>query len=241
MKLEQSFEVAAPLERVWAALIDVEHVAPCLPGASVTGRNDDGSYNGSFKVKIGPTSAAYSGKLLMEDVDESAHTATMNASGHRQARPGRRQGDDRLQGDRGSERRHHGRGGHRLPHHRPPGPLWPRRDDRGDLQPPAGPVRRHLQASLVSEEDEGAGPRTADDPHAAETASADRRAPRRPTPSRAAARRRRRRQPPSRPTAAEPTPASPPQPSLAVAEPRPAARHRRRGRRSSPSPSRGCR
>jgi carbon monoxide dehydrogenase subunit G len=58
MKLEQSFEVAAPLERVWAALIDVERVAPCLPGASVTGRNDDGSYNGDFKVKIGPTSAA---------------------------------------------------------------------------------------------------------------------------------------------------------------------------------------
>ena len=81
MKLEQSFEVAAPLERVWAALIDVERVAPCLPGAAVTGRNDDGSYNGTFKVKIGPTSAAYTGKLAMEDVDESAHTATMDAQG----------------------------------------------------------------------------------------------------------------------------------------------------------------
>jgi uncharacterized protein len=81
MKLEQSFEVAAPLERVWTALIDVERVAPCLPGASVTGRNDDGSYNGNFKVKIGPTSAAYSGKLHMEDVDEGRHTATMQAQG----------------------------------------------------------------------------------------------------------------------------------------------------------------
>ncbi|MEO8966628.1 MAG: SRPBCC family protein [Solirubrobacteraceae bacterium] len=81
MKLEQSFEVTAPLQRVWAALIDVEHVAPCLPGAAVTGRNDDGSYNGTFKVKIGPTSAAYSGKLYMEKIDEDAHTATMNASG----------------------------------------------------------------------------------------------------------------------------------------------------------------
>ena len=48
MKLEQSFEVAAPLERVWAALIDVEHVAPCLPGAAVTGREQDGSYHGTF-------------------------------------------------------------------------------------------------------------------------------------------------------------------------------------------------
>ncbi len=81
MKLEQSFEVAAPLERVWEALIDVERVAPCLPGAAVTGRNDDGSYGGTFKVKIGPTAAAYTGKLAMENVDESAHTATMEAQG----------------------------------------------------------------------------------------------------------------------------------------------------------------
>ncbi len=81
MKLEQSFEVAAPLERVWEALVDVERVAPCLPGAAVTGRNDDGSYNGTFKVRIGPTSASYSGKLAMENIDEAAHTATMEAKG----------------------------------------------------------------------------------------------------------------------------------------------------------------
>jgi carbon monoxide dehydrogenase subunit G len=81
MKLEQSFEVAAPLERVWEALTDVERAAPCLPGAAITGRNDDGSYNGTFEVKIGPTSASYSGKLAMENVNESAHTATMQAQG----------------------------------------------------------------------------------------------------------------------------------------------------------------
>jgi carbon monoxide dehydrogenase subunit G len=81
MKLEQSFDVAAPLDRVWEALIDVERVAPCLPGAAVTGRNEDGSYNGEFSVKIGPTSAAYSGKLDMRDIDAAAHTATMYAQG----------------------------------------------------------------------------------------------------------------------------------------------------------------
>jgi uncharacterized protein len=81
MKLEQSFEVAAPLQRVWQALIDIERVAPCLPGAAVTGRNDDGSYNGTFKVKIGPTSAAYTGKLEMRDLDEQGHHATMLAQG----------------------------------------------------------------------------------------------------------------------------------------------------------------
>jgi carbon monoxide dehydrogenase subunit G len=81
MKLEQSFEVTAPLERVWEALIDVERVAPCLPGAEVTGRNEDGSYDGTFKVKIGPTAAAYSGKLHMDEIDEGSHTATMHAQG----------------------------------------------------------------------------------------------------------------------------------------------------------------
>src|SRR6201986_4965078 len=81
MKLEQSFEVAAPLEQVWQTLIDVEHVAPCLPGAAVTGQNEDGSYNGTFSVKIGPTTASYSGKLQMGSVDDQAHTATSHAQG----------------------------------------------------------------------------------------------------------------------------------------------------------------
>jgi uncharacterized protein len=81
MKLEQSFEVAAPIDRVWEALIDVERVAPSLPGAAITGRNDDGSYSGTFTIKIGPTTAAYTGKLEMESVEEATHTATLQAQG----------------------------------------------------------------------------------------------------------------------------------------------------------------
>jgi uncharacterized protein len=81
MKLEQSFEVTAPMERVWATLLDIERVAPCLPGAAITGRQDDGSYAGTFQVKIGPTTASYSGKLTLENVDESSHTATIQANG----------------------------------------------------------------------------------------------------------------------------------------------------------------
>src|SRR5581483_4221264 len=45
------------------------------------GRNEDGSYSGSFKVKIGPTTASYTGKLDMESVDEGSRTATMSAQG----------------------------------------------------------------------------------------------------------------------------------------------------------------
>ena len=141
MKLEQSFEVAAPLERVWEALIDVERWRPCLPGAAVTGRNDDGTYNGTFKVKIGPTSAAYSGKLAMENIDEAAHTATMEAQGTDKRGQGGAKATIVSTLARGRRRRDPGRGRDRLPHHRPAGPVRPRRDDRGHLQPAARRLR----------------------------------------------------------------------------------------------------
>jgi carbon monoxide dehydrogenase subunit G len=81
VKLEQSFEVDAPLEAVWAALIDVQRVAPCLPGAEITEVAEDGTYHGTFSVKLGPTTAAYRGTLKIEEADESARRATMRASG----------------------------------------------------------------------------------------------------------------------------------------------------------------
>jgi uncharacterized protein len=81
MKLEQSFEVQAPLERVWETLIDVERVAPCMPGADVTEVGDEGVYKGSFTVKIGPTTAAYRGELRIDSLDETAHRATLHADG----------------------------------------------------------------------------------------------------------------------------------------------------------------
>lgn len=81
MKLEHSFEVEAPLDVVWEALIDVERVAPCLPGAKITEVGDDGIYRGEFTVKLGPTTAAYRGQLELSEADESAHRATMRAKG----------------------------------------------------------------------------------------------------------------------------------------------------------------
>jgi carbon monoxide dehydrogenase subunit G len=81
MKLEQSFELDAPIEQVWDALVDIERVAPCLPGASVTGRNEDGSYAGALTIKVGALTAAYAGKLEMENVDEGARSAVMQAQG----------------------------------------------------------------------------------------------------------------------------------------------------------------
>ncbi len=81
MKLEQSFEVAAPIERVWAALIDLEQVAPCLPGAAITGHDEAGTYEGTFQVRLGPTTANYRGTIKIDSADEATHTATLSARG----------------------------------------------------------------------------------------------------------------------------------------------------------------
>jgi carbon monoxide dehydrogenase subunit G len=81
MKLEQTFDVKAPLEQVWAALNDLERVAPCLPGAEITSHDEDGTYHGTFTVKLGPMTAAYNGTIKIEDVDEAAHRATLKAKG----------------------------------------------------------------------------------------------------------------------------------------------------------------
>ena len=81
MKLEQTFEVQAPLDRVWTALNDLERVAPCLPGAAITDHDEDGTYHGTFQVKLGPMTAAYRGTIRIADADEATHTATLKAKG----------------------------------------------------------------------------------------------------------------------------------------------------------------
>jgi len=81
MKLEQSFDVEAPIAEVWEALTDVQRVAPCLPGAEITESDEEGVYHGNFTVKIGPTTASYRGTLRMVSKDDDAHVATMQADG----------------------------------------------------------------------------------------------------------------------------------------------------------------
>jgi carbon monoxide dehydrogenase subunit G len=81
VKLHNEFTVPVPVERAWDVLLDLERVAPCLPGATITGHDDDGTYHGEFKVKLGPTTAAYRGTIKITDSDESTHTATLAAKG----------------------------------------------------------------------------------------------------------------------------------------------------------------
>ena len=87
MKLENEFTVPAPVDRAWEVLLDLERVAPCLPGAAIDGREGD-AHTGTMTVKIGPITARYKGTVKIEESDEQAHRAVIRA----QARDARGQG-----------------------------------------------------------------------------------------------------------------------------------------------------
>lgn len=80
MELTNRFEVAAPLDDAFALLTDVARVAPCLPGATLTG-SEDGVYTGTVRVKVGPIVVTYAGKASFADIDASGHTAVLTARG----------------------------------------------------------------------------------------------------------------------------------------------------------------
>jgi carbon monoxide dehydrogenase subunit G len=84
MLIENDFEVPAPLETVWAYLLDVERVAPCMPGAQLTGAVDDRTWKGKVFVKLGPVSLSFAGTVTMEERDDEAHKVVLKASGMEQ-------------------------------------------------------------------------------------------------------------------------------------------------------------
>jgi uncharacterized protein len=81
MRIENTVEVDAPLERVWALVNDIPRVAPCMPGAALTGVVDDKTYEGRVEVKLGPLRMSYKGKVTVDEVDDAAHSARLTASG----------------------------------------------------------------------------------------------------------------------------------------------------------------
>ncbi|MFJ6670016.1 SRPBCC family protein [Actinosynnema sp. NPDC091369] len=80
MKLEHRFTVPAPVPDVWAALLDPEKVAPCMPGATLTGV-DGRKFTGTVKVKLGPVTLLYKGTGEFTSVDERVRAAVLKASG----------------------------------------------------------------------------------------------------------------------------------------------------------------
>src|SRR5215208_6796955 len=79
MRFENSFDVGAPIETVWDAVLDVERVAPTVPGAQVLERTSDNAYKVGIKVKVGPMSMTYKGEVEITERDEASHRAVMKA------------------------------------------------------------------------------------------------------------------------------------------------------------------
>ncbi len=92
MLIQQSFEVAAPIDRVWAAFLDVPGVAPCLPGAQLTEALGDDRYRGRVTVRLGPMSFSFEGEASVT-ADATTRTGVIDGKG-----------TDRKGGSRGSVR-----------------------------------------------------------------------------------------------------------------------------------------
>jgi len=78
VRIHNEIELRAPADELFAFLSDVERVAPCLPGASVEGRDGE-DYAGRMKVKVGPINATYQGKMRFVELDADARRAVMRA------------------------------------------------------------------------------------------------------------------------------------------------------------------
>jgi carbon monoxide dehydrogenase subunit G len=80
MRLQHTFEIPAPVDEVWRLLLDLEQVAPCLPGASLGERIDESTYDVAIKVKLGPMQLSYAGRVEILEQDDVAKRAVMRAN-----------------------------------------------------------------------------------------------------------------------------------------------------------------
>src|SRR4051794_7098703 len=80
MRITNEFTVHTPVERAWAVLTDLEGIAPCLPGAQLTGVEGD-TYSGKVKVKVGPVVSDFAGTARFVEKDDEARRAVIDAKG----------------------------------------------------------------------------------------------------------------------------------------------------------------
>src|SRR3712207_9376152 len=81
MKIEETFRVRAPVDRVWRWLVDPRQVVTCLPGAELTEQEGERVYLGRVKVKVGPVTASYAGRATIVEQDNAAHVVRLSAEG----------------------------------------------------------------------------------------------------------------------------------------------------------------
>jgi carbon monoxide dehydrogenase subunit G len=84
MEIENEFDVPAPIDHVWSYLLDVERVAPCMPGAELTEVVDDRTWKGKVNMKLGPVSLAFAGTVTMKERDDAAKRIVLAATGMEQ-------------------------------------------------------------------------------------------------------------------------------------------------------------
>lgn len=80
MELQNSFTVPSDIDTAWKTLLDVEAIAPCMPGATLESVNGD-EFSGNVKVKLGPVSMTYGGQARFVSKDEANHTAVIEGTG----------------------------------------------------------------------------------------------------------------------------------------------------------------
>jgi carbon monoxide dehydrogenase subunit G len=81
IRIEEVFEIQAHPDRVWAYLTDPRQVVQCLPGAELTSVQDDVTFLGRVKVKVGPIVAAYAGKVILTERDDANRVVRMTGEG----------------------------------------------------------------------------------------------------------------------------------------------------------------
>ncbi|MDC7988038.1 SRPBCC family protein, partial [Rhodoplanes sp. TEM] len=81
MEFDNAFEVPLPPEQAWPLLLDIERIAPCMPGAELTEVVDDRTYKGRTHVRLGPVALSFGGVVTFEEIDAAARACKVTAQG----------------------------------------------------------------------------------------------------------------------------------------------------------------
>jgi carbon monoxide dehydrogenase subunit G len=81
MEFDNSFEVPLPPADAWKVLLDIQRIAPCMPGAELTEVVGDNTYKGKIGVRLGPVALTFAGIVKFDEIDDAKHTARVSAQG----------------------------------------------------------------------------------------------------------------------------------------------------------------
>src|SRR3954467_5614553 len=82
MEFDNAFEVPLPPEQAWPVLMNVQGIAPCMPGAQLTEVVDDKTYKGNIGAMIGPVALTFAGTIVFEEIDNTNYSARVRAQGN---------------------------------------------------------------------------------------------------------------------------------------------------------------